>query len=110
MPLVKDCTNDKNVLVHMEHSDSFEGDIGYRDKHMSKESLNLLLSNTLEPPPTPFYNLKGQYCATEETSLHCHTKDKAKLQATRLAQRKLIIASIVCLLFMVGEFIGMMIF
>ncbi|XP_065652042.1 proton-coupled zinc antiporter SLC30A2 isoform X2 [Hydra vulgaris] len=87
----------------MERSSSFDGDMIYKEEHGSNASL---LTNALEPPPIPIYKVNGHYCATEETSLHCHTKDTAKQHATRLAQRKLIVASIVCLLFMIGEFIG----
>ena len=36
---------------------------------------------------------------------HCHTK-KADHSGTKSAQRKLTIASIVCLLFLIGEFVG----
>jgi len=42
----------------------------------------------------------------DESQLHCHTKDKTRLSDTRVAQRKLTIASIVCLLFMIAEFVG----
>ena len=38
---------------------------------------------------------------------HCHTK-KPDTSSTKAAQRKLTIASIVCLLFLIGEFIGML--
>lgn len=42
----------------------------------------------------------------EESQLHCHRKDKSRLSSTKVAQRKLTIASIVCLLFMIAEFVG----
>ena len=38
-------------------------------------------------------------------SKHCHTK-KPDNSGTKAAQRKLTIASIVCLIFLIGEFIG----
>lgn len=41
----------------------------------------------------------------DRTKTHCHTK-KPHDAGTKAAQRKLIIASIVCLLFLIGEFIG----
>ena len=46
------------------------------------------------------------YAALDESQLHCHTKDKARLQNVRTAQRKLVFASVVCLLFMIAEFVG----
>ena len=46
------------------------------------------------------------YAALDESQLHCHTKDKARIQNVRTAQRKLVFASVVCLLFMIAEFVG----
>jgi len=48
----------------------------------------------------------NNYQTVDEGNLHCHTKDDKRYQSTKAAQRKLIIASIVCLLFMIGEFVG----
>ena len=45
----------------------------------------------------------------DRTKTHCHTK-KPDDAGTKAAQRKLTIASIVCLLFLIGEFIGKCIF
>ena len=42
----------------------------------------------------------------EDSNLHCHTKDKTRLSDVKVAQRKLTIASIVCLMFMIAEFVG----
>jgi len=52
--------------------------------------------------PTTF----GGYQSLDYGNLHCHTKDEKKMSSTKAAQRKLVIASIVCLLFMIGEFVG----
>ena len=55
------------------------------------------------------FDMQGQskgYTALDESQLHCHTKDKARLQNVRTAQRKLVIASVICLLFTIAEFIG----
>lgn len=41
----------------------------------------------------------------DKAKTHCHTK-KPENSGTKAAQRKLTIASIVCLLFLIGEFIG----
>jgi len=52
------------------------------------------------------YHHGNGYAAMDDTQLHCHTKDKSRLQDVRAAQRKLVIASIVCLIFMIAEFVG----
>ena len=49
------------------------------------------------------YGINGGH--EDHTKTHCHTK-KPDNSSTKAAQRKLIIASIVCLLFLIGEFIG----
>lgn len=56
-----------------------------------------------------FGNSFSSYGANEtnddKAKTHCHTK-KHDTSGTKAAQRKLTIASIVCLLFLIGEFIG----
>ena len=56
-----------------------------------------------------FGNSYSSYGANEshedQKKLHCHTK-KPDNKGTKSAQRKLTIASIVCLVFLIGEFIG----
>jgi len=74
-------------------------------------------------PLTPIYNTNssvnksgagGETGATHTLTLskshnypnHCHTNDSAHTGIDKIARRKLIIASILCLLFMIGETVG----
>lgn len=65
-------------------------------------------SGSIGSIPQEFFQKYGSINTTaeEDSQLHCHTKDKAKMAGTKAAQRKLTIASIVCLLFMIAEFVG----
>ena len=60
-----------------------------------------------------FGNSYSSYGANEscggKDKTHCHTK-KPDNSGTKAAQRKLTIASIVCLLFLIGEFVGKFIY
>jgi len=96
---------------------------------MSSEKKSLLYSKeggldnvtygTDESPPDVAYVGRGaNYITTAEfhqqsappnlhvEEAHCHTKDDKRNKDTKVAQRKLFIASIVCLLFMIAEFLG----
>jgi len=86
-----------------------QGDGGVDNKNFDGKS------DIMQPPPVAFtapglttseFYQQSNYHSVDESALHCHTKDEKKLKNTRAAQRKLTIASIVCLFFMIGEFCG----
>lgn len=98
-------------VIEFKETDSLleHPDIGFHPgfRNGSFASANSLASaGSLGSANADFYHQKGSYSATDTAHLHCHTKDKAKLASTKTAQRKLTIASIVCLLFMIAEFVG----